>query len=506
MPLNQKPRVIVTTDMEVDDMNSLVHLALYLNLLDVEAVVYTASQYHFLGDGEHTLGEVNPNWRTKGVRSYTWDVVPRERDPEAGLLTSYRPFPQGWIENLWQNEYAAAWPTLCANAKAAGEPAFPMPAEMLARTHVGNVAFEGDVREETQGSRVIADAILDDDPRTLWILNWGGMNTTVRALLSIAERYQNTPEWDAVRQRVYDKVRITGVAAGVGGQDNSWPDHGEALFPQLTFLCTPFSYGGYVDAKTGQPDTIDLFRAPWPQKNLTEGNGPLMAAYKLYGDGKVYENEPERFQFGTHARLDWGLKGMQPLQFDPGDFMAEGDSMSYIPLLPLGLRGAEEPGFDTLLGPWFKNGETSPHAPVMSFDNLGKPVTKNVNPFLRGYQEDFAARAQWCAHEPAECCHPVTISGVTTDRGVHAGETFELAAVIDDVDGTGYDAHWNVDTLVSTYTGNAKLSEWKPDGETTAFSVPADAVVGDRLVFTLVVRTRGERPVTRYEQVAATVE
>lgn len=57
-------RVIVTTDMEVDDMNSLVHLALYLNLLDVQAVVYTASQYHFLwgwrpyaGRGESTLAD-----------------------------------------------------------------------------------------------------------------------------------------------------------------------------------------------------------------------------------------------------------------------------------------------------------------------------------------------------------------------------------------------------------------------------------------------------------------
>ena len=89
-------RVIVTTDMEVDDMNSLVHLALYLNVLDVQAVVYTASQYHFLGDGVHTLGEVNPHWRTKGVRSYTWDVVPHEPDPEAGSLMEYRPFPKGW--------------------------------------------------------------------------------------------------------------------------------------------------------------------------------------------------------------------------------------------------------------------------------------------------------------------------------------------------------------------------------------------------------------------------
>ena len=73
-------RVIVTTDMEVDDMNSLVHLALYLNLLDVQAVVYTASQYHFLGDGVHTLGEVNSHWRTKGRRSYEWAVVPHEPD------------------------------------------------------------------------------------------------------------------------------------------------------------------------------------------------------------------------------------------------------------------------------------------------------------------------------------------------------------------------------------------------------------------------------------------
>ena len=68
-------RVIVTTDMEVDDMNSLIHLALYLNVLDVQAVAYTASQYHFLGDGVHTLGEVNSHWRTKGRRSYEWAVV-----------------------------------------------------------------------------------------------------------------------------------------------------------------------------------------------------------------------------------------------------------------------------------------------------------------------------------------------------------------------------------------------------------------------------------------------
>ena len=88
----EKPRVIVTTDLEVDDMNSLVHLALYLSELDVTAFVYTASQYHFLGDGVHALGQVNPHWRTKGRRAYEWERVPREPLPRGmGRVAVVRP-------------------------------------------------------------------------------------------------------------------------------------------------------------------------------------------------------------------------------------------------------------------------------------------------------------------------------------------------------------------------------------------------------------------------------
>ena len=435
-------RVIVTTDMEVDDMNSLVHLALYLNLLDVQAVVYTASQYHFLGDGVHTLGEVNPHWRTKGRRSYEWPIVPHEPDPLAGELREYRPFPEHWIESLWSNEYAQAWPQLQANADAAGEPPFPTPAQMTERTFVGNVAFEGDVTEETEGSRVIAQTILDDDPRTLWLLSWGGMNTIVRALMSIAERYRATPEWSAVQQRVYRKVRVMGVADGVG-QDNSWLDHGRELFPELIFWRVPYMYGGYVDAKMAQPDTLSLFKAPWPEQNLTQGNGPLMARYMLYGDGKVYENEPERFQFGKHARLDWGLEGIPAMQFERGDFMAEGDSMTYIPLLPFGLCGIDDRGFDTLLGRMFLDGHPDADAPA-TLAAIGTPAGDNPNPYLRAYQEDFAARAQWCAHAPAVCSHPAYVAEVTADRSATAGERVTLAATVVDPDGKGFDAHWDV--------------------------------------------------------------
>ena len=493
-------RVIVTTDMEVDDMNSMIHLALYLNLFDVEAVVYTASQYHFLGDGIHTLGEINSHWRTKGRRSYEWKQVPHEPDPEAGSLRSYRPFPARWCEDLWLNEYAEAWPHLSANAAAAGEPTFPSPQEMVARTLMGNVAFEGDVREETPGSRAIERAILDDDPRTLWLLSWGGMNTIVRALMSIAERYRDTPEWPTVQQHVYSKVRVMGVADGIG-QDNSWEDHGREFFPDLTFWCVPFTYGGYVDAKMAQEDTLSLFKAPWPEQKLIQDNGPLMARYMLYGDGKIYENEPERFQFGKHARLDWGLADVPVLQFDRGDFMAEGDSMTYIPLLPFGLRGADDRGFDTVLGRMFLDGHPDSDAPA-GFAAIGTPVEGNPNPYLRAYQEDFAARAQWCAHEPAACSHLARITEATGDRRAEPGETAALTVIVSDPDGRGFDTSWNVALGPTTYSGTQDLSLWQECDLATTFTVPADAQPGDRIVLTLTVRTRGERPTTRYAQLA----
>lgn len=495
----EKPRVIITTDMEVDDMNSTIHLALYLNMLDVEALVYTASQYHFLGDGIHTLGEVNPHWRTKGIRATEWKVVPNEPDPEAGSLTKYRPFPTKWIENLWQNEYAQAWPYLNANALAAGEDEFPSPTQMVERTFEGNVAFEGDVREDSIGSNVIKDAILDDDQRVLWLLSWGGMNTIVRALMSIAEDYQGTSEWERIRERVYKKVRVLGVMDGIG-QDNSWLDYGKPLFPELTLWRVPFMYGGYVDAIAAQPDSIELFRAPWPEKNLTKGNGALMERYMLYGDGKRYENEPERFQFGLTATVDWGLDGMDPIHFTPGDFMAEGDSMTYIPLLPFGLRGIDNPAFNTLLGPLFKDGTTN--TPAMSIASASKAKSTNANPFLRAYQEDFAARAQWCAHEPHACNHAAIIEQVSNDMQAKPGDTIELSVTAHDPDGDALAYRWWLDTLC---TQCCAAKAWEKPGANTSYTIPSEAKAGERLVFTCAVQDEAGRPMTRYAQVEVSI-
>src|SRR5436305_1933413 len=59
-----KPRIVITTDPELDDSNSLVRLLLYSTDFRIEGLVYASSQFHWKGDGNGT------KWFVAG-REYT---------------------------------------------------------------------------------------------------------------------------------------------------------------------------------------------------------------------------------------------------------------------------------------------------------------------------------------------------------------------------------------------------------------------------------------------------
>ena len=161
-----KPRVIITSDLEIDDMNSFIHQCLFFNEIDLVGVVVSGSFCHFTGDGVHKQKEV-------------MDHI-QNREEGALEMTSFRPQPLDWLPNLWSNEYAEAYEFLSQNAEG-----YPTPEYLVSITKIGNVQFEGDVREDTEGSDLIKERILDDDERNLYILSWGGFNTVARALLSL---------------------------------------------------------------------------------------------------------------------------------------------------------------------------------------------------------------------------------------------------------------------------------------------------------------------------------
>ena len=60
------------------------------------------------------------------------------------------------------------------------------------------------MREDTEGSDLIKEAILDDDERTLYLYGWGGFNTIARALISIADDYKNTNQWNEIYQKIIE--------------------------------------------------------------------------------------------------------------------------------------------------------------------------------------------------------------------------------------------------------------------------------------------------------------
>lgn len=141
--LQDRPRIIVTTDPELDDLNSLVRLLLYSAELRIEGLVYASSQFHWKGDGEGTL------WFVEG-REYTrfgLDMEPME--------SWCWPDGDGHIHQA-VDAYEAAYPNLRAHASN-----YPTPEYLRTIIRDGNIEFDGVFAKDTPGSNLIRSLVLD---------------------------------------------------------------------------------------------------------------------------------------------------------------------------------------------------------------------------------------------------------------------------------------------------------------------------------------------------------
>ena len=66
----EKPRVIITCDPELDDLNSLIRLVLYAPDLQLEGLIYASSQFHWKGDGKGTKWFVDGREYTRNGLNY----------------------------------------------------------------------------------------------------------------------------------------------------------------------------------------------------------------------------------------------------------------------------------------------------------------------------------------------------------------------------------------------------------------------------------------------------
>jgi hypothetical protein len=251
-PNQSKPRTIVTTDGELDDVDSFIRMLLHANEFRIEGLVISSSMWHYKGDGKGTkfTSEMEMTKNMYGER------------------TELRWPGTSWIYNL-VDAYGKVYPNLKLHSSD-----FPTAEYLKSLIRIGNIDFEGEMEKDTEGSDFIKAKLLDDNAEPLYLQVWGGTNTIARALKSIEDQYKASPQWASIYKKVCDKAIIYTIL----DQDatyrqyisKNWKDV-KIYYNASQFWC--FAYAWKTAApKEMQPYLVGKFMGP----RIINDHGPLL--------------------------------------------------------------------------------------------------------------------------------------------------------------------------------------------------------------------------------------
>lgn len=479
-PAAGPPRTIVTTDPELDDLNSLLRMLLYSNEIDIAGLVYSSSQHHYQGDPE--IGLAPHRWPEPGARLHIDEAV---------------------------DAYAEVYPNLVQH-----DSRYPTPAHLRSLIRTGNIVNVGDMAADTEGSDLIKEVLLDDEPGQVFLQAWGGPNTIARALKSIQDEYQGTPQW----QSIYDKIVEKTVITSFGQQDTTFTTYIKPNWPDIQNREVATSIWGYGSRSVVLPADAFYHSTEWTKANVSDV-GPIGASYRVWGDGKqMAAGFDDEDYFGLSGYTADELRAMGYQVWTPpqakGSWISEGDSSNFALLIDNGLRNWEHPSW----GGWGGRQIVSPTDPnrwsnrgALDADESG--ATPRDYPAARWFsaiQNDFAARMQWSVtpdrrdanHEPR-----ALVPRGRLDIDVQPGQRVRLTGVATDPDGDDLSSTWWVYPEAGTYRGTVSVT-MRGAGRSPAaeFTVPTDAQPGQTIHLILEVKDGGVPQLTSYQRVVATVE
>ncbi len=446
-----KQRLLVLTDIEnePDDAQSLVRLLLYSNQIDIEGLVATTSTH---------LRDKTAEWRINEIVSAYGKVRNNLLEHEAGFPT------EEYLHGITKK----------------GVPVFGMQG-----VGAGN---------DSEGSDWLIQQADKADDRPLWIAVWGGANVLAHALWRVKET--RSPE--ALKDFV-SKLRVYTIS----DQDDSGPWLRKE-FPELFYIVSPGD--NYLHATwsgiSGEPwykfasgaDTT-VVKNSWLSQNIMQGHGPL---------GEEYP---------------------------PVEYAMEGDTPSYLSLIPNGLNVPERPD----LGGWGGRYELykpryQPYLHRSDFPAETRPIWTDAKDEVVGkdgriyldnhatiwrwrdaYQNDFAARMDWCVMSPEDANHPpvAKVNG-PLEVNVKVGEKISLSAEgSTDPDGDSLSYRW----IHYPEAGNYWYYSWIPlkvsGGNSSDMTIEVDKRVKLQepkyTHFILEVSDQGSPPLSRYQRVIVNI-
>jgi len=443
----QKPRVLILTDIEnePDDAQSMVRFLTYSNMFDIEGLVATTScwQRNKIAD-----------WRIYEIVDAYGKVIDNLLKHEKGYPT------HAYIKERIKKGYKD----------------FGM-----------NAVGEG---KDSEGSDWIIKIVDKDDPRPVWIPVWGGTNCLAQALWKVKETRSPRELKEFVK-----KIRVYTIS----DQDNSGPWI-RKTFPDLFYIVSPgyeenggggYHYATWVgisgDKFHGRfegPD-FSIVDNPWLDKNIRNNHGPLGAEY-------------------PHT-----------------EYLMEGDTPSFLYLISNGLGNPEHPdqgswgGRYELYVPetkkWFHEPETRPiwtNAEDIVYSPITRKYHKNnyatIWRWREAYQNDFAARIDWCIKDYKEANHPPVPKINHPDKlEVKNSEIVNISAKGSfDPDNDQLQFNWMYYREAGTYDGEVSLENG--NGLSTSFTAP-EVQQKETIHIILSVKDNGNPSLTRYQRVIITV-
>lgn len=449
-----KNRMIVLTDIEADpdDTQSLVRLFLYANDIEIRGLVATTSCW--------LRSSVHPGSIKKLIRAY-----------------------------------AEVWPNLVKHAEG-----YPKAEELMALVKTGSAKYgmtgvgKG---MDSEGSDWIIGELEKDDDRPLWISVWGGVNTLAQALYTIKET--KSPR---EAKRLIAKLRVYTIS----DQDDSgiWIRNN---FPDLFYIVSPGDY--YAHATWTGINTVvkgidnTTISNRWLAENIQQGHGPLGAAYPdvawgMEGDTPAFLSLiPNGLNVPEHP--EWGGWGGRYEKYLP-DFSKAKDGSSVVPIAP-----------ETR--PIWTNAVDSvrPYLPkkygrAVQADSVSHQSDKaSLWRWRDDFQNDFAARMDWCTLSVEEANHPPVPKLNHDDRiTVKSGDNFTLDAFeSNDPDGDNLGFLWFNYPEAGTYKKTIKVNGAE-NVHMAHFTAPK--VKNEQTAhFIVKVTDKGRPSLSRYKRVVVTI-
>jgi len=260
-PPGARPRVIATTDGEIDDRCSMVRFLYCNNEWDLEGIIHSSSKFHWKGDG-------------KKVKR------------------------KNWADEVWLDKqidfYEKLYPNLAKHAEG-----FRTADQLRKLVYTGNVENVGEMTKVTPGSTRIVEILLDDKPGPVYLQAWGGTNTIARALKTIQETHPRD------MKRVSSKAIIYIIL----DQDRTFRDYIAPNWPDLQVLGSfrQFAAVAYNWQKIIPPPHRSYYMKEWMGRNILTGHGQLCAGYEHRSGAFRSEGDTPAYWH----QIDVGLRSLE---------------------------------------------------------------------------------------------------------------------------------------------------------------------------------------------------